>query len=65
MPTLSRPQLTESDWLAIWDRMYRDLFLNAGPILTALGFYTEHDLQTPEADLVRVITRDEDADYAR
>ena len=54
--------MTESPWLETWDRMYRDLCLNRGPILTALGFYAEHDLPVPGIDLVGKLTEDEEAE---
>jgi hypothetical protein len=50
MPTLSKAQLieTESPWGAAFDRMYLELCRDRVPILTALGFYAEHDLSPPE-----------------
>jgi hypothetical protein len=64
MPTLLKAQLTESEspWLETWDRMYRGLCLNRGPILTALGFYAEHDLLVPGIDLVGNPTQAEEAE---
>jgi hypothetical protein len=64
MPTLPKAQLTESEtpWLEIWDRMYRGLSPNRGPILTALGFYAEHDLPVPGIDLVGNPTQAEEAE---
>ena len=49
MPTLSKAQLieTESPWGAAFDRMYLELRRDRVPILTALGFYAEHDLPPP------------------
>src|SRR5579863_7586543 len=50
MPTLSKAQLieTESPWGAAFDRMYLELCRDRVRILTALGFYAEHDLLPPE-----------------
>jgi hypothetical protein len=52
MPTLSKAQLTEpeSPWGATFDQMYLELRRNRAAILTALGFYAEHDLPPPEED---------------
>jgi hypothetical protein len=46
MPTLARAQLTEpeSPWGEPFDQMYKVLCRDRVPILTALGFYAEHDL---------------------
>jgi hypothetical protein len=64
MPTFSKAQLTESEtpWLETWDRMYRDLCQNRGPILTALGFYAEHDLPAPGANPADILTEGEEAE---
>jgi hypothetical protein len=64
MPTLAKAQLTESEtpWLETWDRMYRDLCLNGRPILTAVGFYAEHDLPAPGANLAGHLTEGEEAE---
>jgi hypothetical protein len=50
MPTLFKAQLTESEspWGAAFDQMYLELCRDRVPILTALGFYAEHDLSAPE-----------------
>lgn len=62
MPTLSKAQLieTESPWGAAFDRMYLELCRDRVPILTALGFYAEHDLPQPEENSDVVPTRDEE-----
>lgn len=64
MPTLSKARLTEceSPWLETWDRMHQYLSPNKVPILTALGFYAEHDLPNPEADSAGSLTVDEKAE---
>jgi hypothetical protein len=45
MPTLSKAQLIqpESPWGAAFDRTYLELCQDRVRILTALGFYAEHD----------------------
>jgi hypothetical protein len=50
MPTLSRAQLIESasPWGAAFDQIYLGLCRDRVSILTALGFYAEHDLPAPE-----------------
>ena len=50
MPTLSKAQLIEpeSPWGATFDQMYLELHHDRIPVLTALGFYAEHDLPPPE-----------------
>jgi len=50
MPTLSKEQLTgpDSPWGAAFDQMYLGLCRDRVSILTALGFYAEHDLPPPE-----------------
>jgi hypothetical protein len=50
MPTLAKAQLTESEfpWGATYDRIYLQLCQDRISILTALGFYAEHDLPPPE-----------------
>jgi hypothetical protein len=50
MPTLAKAQLIESEspWRAAHDRMHRELRQERGAILTAIGFYAEHDLSPPE-----------------
>jgi hypothetical protein len=50
MPTLSKAQLTgrDSPWGAAFDQMYLGLCRDRVSILTALGFYAEHDLPPPE-----------------
>jgi hypothetical protein len=64
MPTLSKARLTEceSPWLETWDRMHQYLCPNKVRILTALGFYAEHDLPNPEADSAGSLTVDEKAE---
>jgi hypothetical protein len=64
MPTLSKARLTEceSPWLETWDRMHQYLCPNKAPILTALGFYAQHDLPNPEADSAGSLTVDEKAE---
>lgn len=51
MPTLSKPELIEreSPWQNESDRFYQELWLSKVPILKALGFYEERNLQ-PEVD---------------
>jgi hypothetical protein len=46
MPTVAKPQLSESKspWGAAYDQIYLELCRDRAPILTALGFYAEHDL---------------------
>ena len=53
MPTFAKPQLTESPfrWGATFDEMYQGLYRNRVAILTALGFYAEHDLLPPDVKL--------------
>jgi hypothetical protein len=60
MPTLAKAQLIEreSPWGAAFDRMYLELCSNRTPILTALGFYAEHDLSPPEVSAIP--TKDEE-----
>jgi hypothetical protein len=50
MPTVAKAQLIEleSPWGAAFDQMYLELCRDRAPILTALGFYAEHDLSPPE-----------------
>jgi hypothetical protein len=50
MPTIAKPQLSESEspWQAPFDQMYLELCRDRAPILTALGFYAEHNLPSPE-----------------
>ncbi len=61
MPTVSKPQLIESEspWGAPFDRMYLELCQNRVSILTDLGFYAERDL-TPPASSDAVPTKDEE-----
>ena len=46
MPTLARAELTEpeSPWGEPFDQMYNVLCRDRVPVLTARGFYAEHDL---------------------
>jgi hypothetical protein len=62
MPTLPKPQLTEpeSPWEAAYDQMYLELCRARGPILTALGFYAEHDLPPLGENSNVVPTKDEE-----
>ena len=50
MPTLSKAQLieTQSPWGAAFDRMYLELCRDRVRILSALGFFAERNLPTPE-----------------
>src|SRR5437588_6497274 len=61
MPTLSQAQLIEpvSPWKAAFDQMYLELCRDRVPILTALGFYAEHDLPPPEESSDAIPTEDE------
>ena len=67
MPTLSKAQLieTESPWGAAFDRMYLELCRDRVPILTALGFYAEHDLPPPEENSDAVPTQDEEEELCQ
>jgi len=62
MPTIPKAQLTEpeSPWGAAYDQIYAELCRDRGPILTALGFYAEHDLQPPEENSTAIPTKDEE-----
>ncbi len=62
MPTLAKAQLTEpeSPWGAAFDQMYLSLCRDRVPILTALGFYAEHDLPVPEENSSTIPTKDEE-----
>jgi hypothetical protein len=61
MPTLSKAQLIEpeSPWGAAYNQMYTELCRDRAPILTALGFYAEHDLPPPEENSDAIPTEDE------
>jgi hypothetical protein len=61
MPTLSKAQLIqpESPWGAPFDRMYLELCRDRGAVLTALGFYLEHDLTPPRENSNTTPTQDE------
>jgi hypothetical protein len=61
MPTLSKPQLTdpESPWGGVFDQMNLELSSDRIVILTALGFYVEHDLSPPE-NSDAIVTKDEE-----
>jgi len=50
----------ESPWGAAFDRMYLDLCQDRVRILTALGFYAEHDLLPPQENSNAVPTQDEE-----
>ena len=57
MPTIPKAQLTEppeSPWGTTYDQIYAELCRDRVPILTALGFYAEHDLQPPEENSTAV-----------
>src|SRR6266404_1345661 len=62
MPTLPKPQLSQSEspWGATYDQMYLELCKDRAPILTALGFYAEHDLPPQEINSNAVPTKDEE-----
>ena len=62
MPTLSKAQLivTESPWGAAFDQMYLELCRDRVRILTALGFYAEHDLPRPQENSGAIPTQDEE-----
>ena len=62
MPTLAKPQLTESPfrWGATFDEMYQELCRNRVAILTALGFYAEHDLLPPDVNSSGIPTKYEE-----
>jgi hypothetical protein len=62
MPTLAKAQLTEpeSPWGTTYDQIYVELCRDRGPILTALGFYAEHDLPLPEENSNAIPTKDEE-----
>src|SRR6266850_7890271 len=62
MPTLSKAQLIEpeSPWGAAFDQMYLELCSTRVPILTALGFYAEHNLPAPKENSDAVPTKDEE-----
>jgi hypothetical protein len=64
MPTLSKPQLIEpeSPWGAAFDQMYLELCRDRVPILTALGFYAEHDLLARDENSDAVPTKDEETE---
>jgi hypothetical protein len=61
MPTLAKPQLIEtlSPWGTAFDQMYLELCRDRAPILTALGFYVEHDLLPPEVNSSALPTKEE------
>ena len=52
MPTLAKPQLTESPfrWGATFNEMYQELFRTRVAILTILGLYSKHDLLPPDVN---------------
>ena len=62
MPTLAKAQLTEpeSPWGTTYDPIYVELCRDRVPILTALGFYAEHDLPPPEENSNAIPTKDEE-----
>lgn len=64
MPTLSKAQLIqpESPWGAAFDRMYLELCRDRARVLTALGFYAEHDLPPPQENSNAVPTQDEETE---
>ena len=61
MPTLAKPQLTESPsaWGAASDEMYFELCNTRIPILTALQFYKRRDLLPPDINSYAVLTKNE------
>jgi hypothetical protein len=64
MPTLARALLTEPEcpWAEPFDQMYLELCRNRGPILTARGFYAEHDLPAPQVNSDAIPTADEETE---
>jgi hypothetical protein len=64
MPTLAKPQLTESPsaWGAASDKMYQELYRNRIAILTRLRFYEQHDLPPPDANSSTAPTNEEEAE---
>jgi hypothetical protein len=62
MPTLSKALLIEpeSPWGAPFDQMYLELSRDRVPILTALGFYAEHDVPPPLVNSNAIPTKDEE-----
>jgi hypothetical protein len=62
MPTLSNAQLTgpDSPWGAAFDQMYLELCRDRVSILTALGFYAEHDLPPGEENSDAIPTTKEE-----
>ena len=63
MPTIPKAQLTEpleSPWGTTYDQIYVELCRDRGPILTALGFYAEHDLPPPEENSDAIPTKEEE-----
>ena len=64
MPTLSKAQLIqpESPWGAAFDRMYLELCRDRARVLTALGFYAEHDLAPPKENSNAIPTQDEETE---
>src|SRR6202171_1752647 len=62
MPTLAKAQLTEpeSPWGTTYDQIYVELCRDRVPILTALGFYAEHDLPPPHENSDAIPTQDEE-----
>jgi hypothetical protein len=64
MPTLSKARLIESDspWRTGFDRMYLELCRDRVRILTALGFYAEHDLRPPQENSDAIPTQDEESE---
>jgi hypothetical protein len=64
MPTLARAQLTEPEcpWGEPFDQMYKVLCQDRVPILTALGYYAEHDLPSPPVNSDLIPTKDEETE---
>jgi hypothetical protein len=64
MPTLYKAQLIqpESPWGATFDRTYLELCRDQVGILTALGFYAEHDLPPPQENSNAIPTEDEETE---
>jgi hypothetical protein len=63
MPTLAKPELAEreSPWVIESDRFFQELWLNRVPILKALGFYDERNLQ-PGEDESKALVQDEETE---
>jgi len=62
MPTLAKPQLTESPsaWGAASDEMYQELCRDRVTILTELRFYAKRDLLPPDVNSSAIPTKNEE-----